>query len=607
MSPLPLPSLCNGQIRSIPSLPLWAETALRCLTKITAAGIYTGTVTASQITAGTISADRIAAGSITASKLDIANVKASLITAGNIEALTLNVTKGKIGGWSIGATVLSGNHILLDCGNRRVVVYGLNSGATTGQRVQLYYNSDSDFGLYATNSTGTCVARFGSQNNIAGWTVDASSIRKGNIVLGSDGSITNGTKWKLNNDGSGQIASGNISWDTAGKVSFSPAVSLLWKNDIEAAKTTNYGYPYYYRLVINGEENKYYPVILKGGEQNFKRDILVRRAYSEQAPASWNTSTHKGGLVLLLKANFGGWGGISYSWDIYELSESYCRMFAGAALCGNNCMFAVFLRGGGTTGAVYHIYSDQPIVSNAMSPSPIPAAPQIAYNSDLIFQSGSTKANAPAPRTLTASVEEEIRRKRFIALAQESDSTLAAHPLTYIGSTGIYTGTLTAAQVNAVSINASSIKTGTLSADRIAAGSINASKLDAASIKSSIINTTYINGLSLRLYQRENRWLYHRERQRHRRQRRGNRCHTLADPFGIDRQRLLVYRCLQAVRHYTDLASEQQCRPYRFRTDCGKWEYGQDRIHRHTDDVVGPSGIFLPVGQLYQKWWKGDL
>ena len=131
-----------------------------------------------------------------------------------------------------------------------------------------------------------------------------------------------------------------------------------------------------------------------------------------------------------------------------------------------------------------------------MSPSPIPAAPQIAYNSDLIFQSGSRKANAPAPRTLTASVEEEIRRRCFIALAQGSDSVLAAHPLTYISSTGIYTGTLTAAQVNAVSINASSIKVGTLSADRIAAGSINASKLDAASIKSSIINTTYINGLS---------------------------------------------------------------------------------------------------------------
>ena len=201
-------------------------------------------------------------------------------------------------------------------------------------------------------------------------------------------------------------------------------------------------------------------------------------------------------MILLVKANFGGWGGIAYSWDIYELSEMYCRMFAGAGLCGNNCMFAVFLRGGGMGGAVYHIYSDQPIVSSAMSPSPIPAAPQIAYNSDLIFQSGSTKANAPAPRTLTASVEEEIRRRRFIALAQGSDSTLAAHPLTYIGSTGIYTGTLTAAQVNAVSINASSIKTGTLSADRIAAGSIHASKLDAASLKADIINSGYINALT---------------------------------------------------------------------------------------------------------------
>ena len=275
------------------------------------------------------------------------------------------------------------------------MVYGLNSSATAGQRVQLYYGSDSDFGLYATNSAGACIARLGSQNNIAGWTIDVSSIRKGNVVLGGDGSITNGTKWKLNNDGSGQIASGNISWDAAGKVSFSPAVSLLWKNDIEAARKSNYGYPYYHKIVINGEEDVYYPVIFKGGEQTVKRDILIRRGYSEQAPDSWNTSTHKGGLILLVKANFGGWGGIAYSWDIYELSEMYCRMFAGAALCGNNCMFAVFLRGGGTGGAVYHIYSDQPIVSSAMSPSPIPAAPQIAYNSDLIFQSGSTKSKRP--------------------------------------------------------------------------------------------------------------------------------------------------------------------------------------------------------------------
>lgn len=466
------------------------------LTKITAEGIYTGSITASQITAGILSADRIAAGSINASKLDAASIKSSIINTDYINGLSCTFTKGKIGGWGIGASVLTAPHISIDSGNKRIAVYGANSGSTSGQRVQLYYSSDSDFGLYATNAAGNCVARLGSSNSIAGWTIDTVSIRKGNVSLGSDGSITNAAKWKLNNDGSGQIASGNISWDAAGRVTFSSSVSLLWKNDIEASKTTHFGYRYYYRLVINGEENVYYPVIFKGGDQNFKRDILVRRVYSEQAPDTWNTSTHKGGLILLIKSNFGGWGGIGYSWDIYELSEMYCRMFAGAQLCGNCCMFAVFLRGGGTTGAVYHIYSDQAIENNTYSPTPIPGSPQIAYNSDLIFQSGSATAYAPASRTLTPAVEEEIRRHRFIALAQSSDSTLAAHPLTYIGSTGIYTGTLTAAQVNAVSIDAGSIRTGTLSADRIAAGSINSSKLDAASIKSNIINTAYINGLS---------------------------------------------------------------------------------------------------------------
>lgn len=447
-------------------------------TFINGSGIYTGTLNANQISAGTIDTSR----------LNTTELKATLITAANIQALTLNVTKGTIGGWTIGSTTLSGGQIVLDKANKRIAVFGASSSATSGHRVQLYYGSNTDFGLYATNSAGTVVAQLGSTNRIAGWVFDTVQIYKNNIYLGSDGSIYNGTKWRLNNDGSGRIANGNILWDAAGNVTFGDSVSLKWKNDIEAAKTANYGYRYYKRIVINGESGKYYPVVFKGGDQSHKRTILVRRAYSEQAPSDWdnNSATHMGGLILSIMANFGGWGGASYSWDIYELSECYSRMFAGAALCGNSCMFAIFLRGGGTTGAAYHIYSDQAIENGSYSPSPIPSAPQIAYASDQIFQSGNYKAYAPAPRTLTANVEEEIRRHRFIALAQGNDSTLTAHPLTYIGSTGIYTGTLTANQINA----------GTISADRIAAGSITSAKLDAASIKANIINTSYINGLS---------------------------------------------------------------------------------------------------------------
>lgn len=423
------------------------------LTKISSTGIYTGTLTATQVNAVAINAGSITTGTLSADRIGSKAITAAKIAASTITAAEINVA-------SIQASVVTATAVN---------------------------------GLTCTFNKGT----------IAGWHINASQIYKNSVYLGSDGSISNGTKWKLGNDGSGQIANGNISWDAAGAVTFGTSVCLQWKNDIESAKTENYGYRYYKKVVLNGESGKYYPVVIKGGDQTVKRDLLVRRPYSEQGPADWESAstTHIGGLTLLIKTNFGGWGGSTYSWDIYELSQTYARMFAGAEICGNYCMFALFLRGGGSTGAVYHIYSDQPLESNAYSPSPIPASPQIAYNSDLIFKSpkGSTDfylANAPAPRTITAAVEEEIRRHRFIGLAQGNDTILKAHPLTYIGSTGIYTGTLTANQVNAVAINAGSIATGTLSADRIAAGSITSTKLDAASIKANIINTAYINGLS---------------------------------------------------------------------------------------------------------------
>lgn len=212
--------------------------------------------------------------------------------------------------------------------------------------------------------------------------------------MGSNG--IRGCKWRLDSNGGGAIAGGNISWDTTGKVTFSPSVSLHWTNAIDEAKKVNFGYPYYKKIIVYGDSKTYYPVVIKGGEQTVKRDILIRRALSEQAPYDWNTPTHKGSLIALLKTNFGSWGGVLYSWDIYELSECYCRMFAGAAHCANYCMFAVFLRGGGTTGAVYHLYSDQPLESLQYSSPPVSQeSPQICYDSDLIFSHDTSYSYAP--------------------------------------------------------------------------------------------------------------------------------------------------------------------------------------------------------------------
>lgn len=224
------------------------------LTKITAEGIYTGSITASQITAGTISADRIAAGSITAAKLDAASIKSDIINTTYINGLECTFTKGKIGNWTITSNKIYNSQISLDAANKRIVVYASTATATSGHRVQLYYNSNSDFGFWATDSAGTCIVSLGSSNKIAGWAITSTSISKGNVSLGSDGSITNGTKWKLNNDGSGQIASGNISWDASGNVTFANAVSVAWTEDIDAITTALGGdeYPKLTKLSATG-------------------------------------------------------------------------------------------------------------------------------------------------------------------------------------------------------------------------------------------------------------------------------------------------------------------------------------------------------------------
>lgn len=205
------------------------------LTYIDANGIFTGKLSANTVSAININASQITAGTIATARLNAAEIRSNIINAAYINGLTCAFVRGTIGGWTIGATTLSNSHILLDSGNKRVVVYGASSGATSGKRVQIYYNSDTDFGFYATDAAGNCLARFGSANQIAGWNIDANRIYKNSIALGADGSITNGSKWKLNNDGSGSIASGNISWNAAGAVTFSATVSLNWTNAANSA------------------------------------------------------------------------------------------------------------------------------------------------------------------------------------------------------------------------------------------------------------------------------------------------------------------------------------------------------------------------------------
>lgn len=433
------------------------------VTQMTATGIYSGSVTASQITSGTISADRIAAGSINASKLDAASIKTSIINTAYINGLSCTFVQGKIGGWVIGANSLTGTHIALDNGNKRIVVYGANSGITNGQRVQLYYSSDSDFGFYATDASGNCVAQLGAANKIAGWIFNTAQIYKNNVYLGSDGSISNGNHWKLNNDGSGQIAGGNIAWNASGVVAFSSSVSLNWTNLINNIQVGGRNY-------VRGTSSEWWNF---SGFTNIANECIL--PYTVYCP-DWKagdaftvsfdykySGLKSGGTKLISlqgSGNITGWSAgfsgislLSYiNWTTGNGEFHVCYTFTLSTEQAKNPSFSLNFR---------HDYI---------------SAGAIGVRNFKIEKGNKATAWSAAPEDINIEINS----------IQTALGGSSYPKLTKISASGIYTGTLVASQISS----------GTISADRIAAGSLNASKLDATSVKSSIINTDYINGLN---------------------------------------------------------------------------------------------------------------
>jgi hypothetical protein len=246
------------------------------LTYIDVNGIFTGTLTAAQVNAvainagsikaGTLSAERIAAGSIHSSKLDAASIQANIINAAYVNGLNCTFVRGKIGGFTIGGD----NMTVGSVGAAGATPLQIRSESTgsgywytgaykpLGVTLTWHQNSNAGhlvFGQVAASGNSVKTGFIGLQmmawdnteyfclstnytksggkevyNRIAGWAFDNTRIWKNSVSLGGDGSIYNGEKWRLNNDGSGKIANGAISWNSSGSVMFSSAVALNWNN-----------------------------------------------------------------------------------------------------------------------------------------------------------------------------------------------------------------------------------------------------------------------------------------------------------------------------------------------------------------------------------------
>ncbi|MCR2005511.1 hypothetical protein NSB20_08220 [Bacteroides acidifaciens] len=158
---------------------------------------------------------------------------------------TIETSGGSIAGWTIGVDSIYNGTIGINSLKKFIAIANVTSVQDTGNQldwvkeyggVAMYYISNADYGLigYKNNEK---VFSAGADNFIAGWHFDENAIWLGtknnniNQHTSTEGDITIGTnglrgfKWRLEGDGSGVLAGGNITWDTQGNTSITGEIT----------------------------------------------------------------------------------------------------------------------------------------------------------------------------------------------------------------------------------------------------------------------------------------------------------------------------------------------------------------------------------------------
>lgn len=158
---------------------------------------------------------------------------------------TIETSGGSIAGWIIGADSIYNGTIGINSLKKFIAIANVTSVQDTGNQldwvkeyggVAMYYISNADYGLigYKNNEK---VFSAGADNFIAGWHFDENAIWLGtknnniNQHTSTEGDITIGTnglrgfKWRLEGDGSGVLAGGNITWDVQGNTSITGKIA----------------------------------------------------------------------------------------------------------------------------------------------------------------------------------------------------------------------------------------------------------------------------------------------------------------------------------------------------------------------------------------------
>lgn len=162
---------------------------------------------------------------------------------------------GEIVGWKLNSQRFSTNNVALVSDSSNTGLYlSANSDASFNTRASsslkdfivskggVYLNVSSNnavFGAYNSSGGKIFLLQSNGVNSIAGWNFDKDVLYVGTKAtsgFAASGSITigptglRGYKWRFEKDGSGAIAGGNISWNSAGNVTLASSVKISWNN-----------------------------------------------------------------------------------------------------------------------------------------------------------------------------------------------------------------------------------------------------------------------------------------------------------------------------------------------------------------------------------------
>lgn len=162
---------------------------------------------------------------------------------------------GEIVGWKLNPNRFSTNNVaLVSDGSVTGLYMSANENAAFNSLASSSLENyiDANGGIYMNiNDTGAEFAAYNNEgkklfkiksddvSSIAGWNFDNNALYTGTKATSgftTTGSITfgptgiRGYKWRLENDGSGAIAGGNITWDAEGNVTFTDSVKIGWNN-----------------------------------------------------------------------------------------------------------------------------------------------------------------------------------------------------------------------------------------------------------------------------------------------------------------------------------------------------------------------------------------